>query len=41
MSNAPRYMTRSLLLKNKIISDFMGKAKLIEEESVGKITNLV
>lgn len=37
MSNASRYMTRRLLLKNKIISDFVGKAKLIEDDSVGKI----
>lgn len=37
MSNASRYMARSLLLKNKVISDFVGKAKLIEEDSVGKI----
>lgn len=37
MSNASRYMARSLLLKNKVISDFVGKAKLIEEDSVRKI----
>lgn len=37
MSTASRYTKRSLLLKNEIISDFVGKAKLIEEDSAGKV----
>lgn len=36
MSIASRYMKKSLLLSSEIFSGFVGKAQLIEEDSVGK-----
>lgn len=36
MSTASRYMKKSLLLDNEISSDFVGRAQLFEENSIGK-----